>query len=618
MKCYTTALVVLFAVNGSLDGGEPTRSTRAKNHAVIIDPFAADPYVSAKPAPQEKVSHRWLLGTAITLKPRKTTYFLGENVLLDYTISYKGDGRLSVWNPHGLRSEYCHLVVTEEAGKRVPQSTLNYDEGGSGDSVLRRGQSATLTIPLMRFCRLEKPGVYRVRAAFDLGWSKGDYSQQGAMDIPENDPRWTETSIVLVMPDAAQSRQVVEHMHRMRVNAQDHRVGCWEPPDYADFTCLQYPVYLPILMELVTGKDGDEKALTGIAHVPTVEATQALVRLLKHPNKAFALQAAGALNDRLPEPQPAKRGERTNPVELKDADPELVKHTWRGDLATPVRQFAVGVLSESGPTPLRCGAFMLEAVGTAEDIPALTAALDRSILVMEGAKAKSPEEFDPQPISPARQSFADLVRAVAALAARGAQPPPNPSTSGEIIHFLLAIAERNDFRPSGWEKWWGDWVGHGSPYVREVALFNSPRPLPESLHEQSQTGLRTLIAATKEPSVVFRAAQVAFDQKIPADEILGMLVDRLDSPALFRYLYAFMADILRTGKPEQLWWYCMPDPTQAQAVSAKTAWKRFLKENGQAIREGKRFYLGDFETVPGIPMPEPEAPDTGQVTRPNK
>lgn len=320
MNTSVNCVVILILMGGAPGEGETRSSPPAKSAAAIADPLAAEPSAETKPRQEERF-YRFLPGTKISLKPRKDKYFLGENILLDYRVLYEGEGRVDVWNPDGLRSDYCHVMATNQAGQRVPECTMRFDEGGSGGSVLRRGVSDTLTIPLMRFCRLEKPGVYRVRAAFDLGWSKGDYSQPGAPAVPENDPRWAETSIIVAMPDDVQARRVVEHMRQLRSAAHDAHPDCWNPSDYADFTCLQYPVYLPILEELATGNGGDEEALTGIAHIPAPEATEALVRLLKHPNKAFALKVAGALNDRLPEPQAAQRGKRSNPVRLADADP---------------------------------------------------------------------------------------------------------------------------------------------------------------------------------------------------------------------------------------------------------------------------------------------------------
>jgi len=536
---------------------------------------------------QEKVIRGFVPGTKITLKPRKDKYFLGENILLDYRISYDGDGALDVRWISGLRTVYSSVIATDQAGNRVPESTLKFDCTGGGGTSLRRGASIALTIPLMRYCRFEKPGTYRVRVAYNLGWSKGDYGTWAQPAVPQDDPRWAETTILLAMPDAVQAREIVESMRRLRsdVGCYRHLSGFYQMSDFADFVCLQYPVYLPILEELAAGKDGDTKALIGIAHIPTPEATDLLIRLLKHPNREFALKVAGALYDRLPEPQATPGRERKNPIEAEDADPQLVKQAWRNDFAPPVREFACKMLNEKEPMSLQCAAFALEAIGTADDIPSLIAALDKIIPVVERTRP----EMSIGKISPSRKACMDLVCAVEALAGRGVEPTVDPQTPGEIIHFVLAVKQRKDFRPAGWEKRCADWVRAGTPYVREVVLFNAPQPLPETLLEQYQTGVRKVIATTKEWTDIGPTVQVALNLKIPVDEILGMLVDRLDSPELYPYLLTCLRDLLETGKHEHLYDACPPHHSQEEIATAKAAWKRFLQEHRQAIREGRHF-----------------------------
>ena len=47
-----------------------------------------------------------------------------------------------------------------------------------------------------------------------------------------------------------------------------------------------------------------------------------------------------------------------------------------------------------------------------------------------------------------------------------------------------------------------------------------------------------------------------------------------------------------TGCPELAFY-----PGQEKAASVKAAWKRFLKEHGPAIREGKHFSYADYSTL---------------------
>ena len=100
----------------------------------------------------------------------------GQNILLDYRISYDGGATLEVSKIDGSRTETCHVTATDQAGKPAAASTLAFDYQGAGEPVDWRGDSTTLTIPLMRYCRFEKPGTYRVRIAHELGWSPGGVS----------------------------------------------------------------------------------------------------------------------------------------------------------------------------------------------------------------------------------------------------------------------------------------------------------------------------------------------------------------------------------------------------------------------------------------------------------
>ena len=257
----------------------------------------------------------FLPGTQITVKPRKDKYFLGENILLDYQISYDGDGMIEVENGSGYGS---FATATDAAGNPVPESTLPFGSGGSGGGPVWRDRMATITMPLMRYCRFEKPGEYRVRVIYDLGWSKRDDSEKVLRAAPKDDPRWAETTVVLAMPDADQARQVVDHMHRLRTDADyyQHNGYFFHLSDFADFTCLQYPVYLPILEELAAAKDGDAKALMGIAHIPTTDATEALIRLLKHPEPGIRPQGRRRCTTGFPSrraPRRASGGIRSRP-----------------------------------------------------------------------------------------------------------------------------------------------------------------------------------------------------------------------------------------------------------------------------------------------------------------
>jgi hypothetical protein len=161
-------------------------------------------------AAEETVHRQFVPGTKITLKARKAQYFLGENILLDYRIEYHGEDALEVDTINGLGSPDCTVVVLDADGKKAPASTRPFRSTGQSGRWLRRGDFQCFTIPLSYYCRLEKPGIYRIRAAHNLLWSDRKVA------IGERDSRWAETTVEIIMPDDAQARKVVEQMLRAK------------------------------------------------------------------------------------------------------------------------------------------------------------------------------------------------------------------------------------------------------------------------------------------------------------------------------------------------------------------------------------------------------------------
>jgi hypothetical protein len=181
--------------------------------------------------------------------------------------------------------------------------------------------------------------------------------------------------------------------------------------------------------------------------------------------------------------------------------------------------------------------------------------------------------------------------AVEAMAGRGVDPKAAPQTPGEIIHFIATLKQRKDFRPKDWEKRCRDWVANESPYVREFVLFNTPRPLPGSLLDTYRDGTRKVIATTHDQTMIHLAVRGALELKIPVDELLGMLVGRVDSeePQLYAHIYSCLRDLLETGAHENADWACTPHLGKKELAVMRARWRQFLKDQGQAVRNGKRF-----------------------------
>ncbi len=569
----------------------PQRET----NVIACDETPYDPFTAAPMEPPPLVAIP--TDVTISLEARKNEYFLGENILMDYRVSYKGDGTVTVGFGTGVDdNQLCAAVANNRAGDIVPQCRLKCSSGGHGGRVLRRGDTMTFTIPVMRYCAFEKPGRYRVRVIAHLGWSN-DRSVAELETRPASDPRWAETTVDLVMPDADQARKVVTQMRGEARGVPERfypKDGNRGVPDYADFSCLRYPVYLPILRELAEGREGYTNVLAGIANTRGPEATRELGRLLKHPDTAFVLNVAGALSERLPEPEEAVQRVRCIPNHIQDIDPQFGKDSWQAEFSVPVRDFATAAIRVKYPEWVRCGAFMLEAVGTANDMPAIISAIDATV-PLAGTRGGFQDEEPLDPDCPMRQACEDLVFAAEAIAYRGALPLLEPRTSGEIVSYLAALRQQKKFRPKDWQELWRSWVRRGPAFVRQTALFRAVNPLPDELRQDFWSATREVIADSRNPSVIRLAADEALSRKFPPDQVLETLVDRLDTTPLFQYVYAFLNDIAQTGRAGDVRWECVAVPTAASLKTEKEAWKRFLKENGDRIRCGYRFSAFDIE-----------------------
>jgi hypothetical protein len=408
----------------------------------------------------------------------------------------------------------------------------------------------------------------------------------------------------------------VEEMLRAKEDIDDMRPATWEMDDFADFAGLRYPVYLPILEKMVVDEEGDVRVLRGITHNSTPEATVALFRLMKNADNKRLQTIASALCDRLPVSRVLKRPTRAdtiNPIAIVDADPELVKPAWHPGHAIPMRRCARELLTSEDPELIRSGAFILEAIGTRDDLLALLAAANRLVHLTEIAPLPLYIGY----LVPIRVACSDVIHAIEMLTALGVEPVARPQTPGEIIHFMLMLKQRKDFRPANWEKLCRDWVQLESPFIREFVLFNTPRPVPDSLLVTYRTAVRKLIAATNHEAVIHNAVRTALQLKIPVDEVLGMLVDRLnvkvqlsyphllvgqlvevpdyDEVAFYHSLYNCLFDLIQTGKHDQDFLLCTRFPDKKTMAQMKANWKRFLKEYGPAIRNGKVFDLLDKE-----------------------
>ncbi len=389
-------------------------------------------------------------------------YFLGENMVIHFFVENCGHEGFSIELGGDYRGASRHLrfsvTATDTQGQEVPDpDPSGFCMGGLGGNLgVKPGEKHIESLPLLRYCRFEKAGVYRLRVAHDFGWRS---TKERKLPVAE-------ATITLVEPNAEQARKVVEEMYLRKENGDRQPVS-------ADFSTLAYPVYLPLLVPRAA--KGDEHALEALGNIPTPEATAALIRLLDHKDAAFARQAAQTLNLRLPDPQlDGKIGGR-NPFEnAHEAHRRwLCERSWRPEFAPAVRKAGRELLLvRVDRVSLDCGAFILECLGEKEDLPSLAKALDWA--VFRRNKQPLEEGIYPRP----RGACQELLRTARMMSQRGISPPIPPRSSGEMILFATSIGARPQFRPADWEAIYARLLQAELPFVREVGLSNLPLPLP--------------------------------------------------------------------------------------------------------------------------------------------
>jgi HEAT repeat protein len=522
----------------------------------------------------------------------KQTCFLGEVVILRYTIentgekeffaNFGGDYRGSV------RSLRFRVTVTNPDGKTLPDPhPSGFCMGGiSSNWRVKPGEKTEMKLMLHRYARIDKAGKYKVRVYHDLGWTETEDRK-----IPH-----PETEVELVMPDGEQAGQVLKSM----LNVKDPT---------PDFTALRYSVYLPHL--LAHAKKGEQKVLTSLCRIPIPEATKVLIELLASSDGDFAVKVAGALNYRLPDPQlEGKLPGRSMFIDgSEDERTYVIKKSWKPEFREPVRREAKKLLKRSDTSPLYLGAFMLECVGKKEDMPALIGALDTA--VKKTITLLKEKGIYPRP----RGACGELLRALKMLLARGALVPKEPQSPGEIVVFLGALKESEEFRPEGWHNKLEKFLKHEIAYVRERALVAAPPKVPQSILkiipsfindkdidvriEACRLAGRTKAPELKEPLLeilrtekeqqLLSAASSAAYHLCQRVELYRIWVSRLEEPKIGREALNHLCSIVKwqssgsDGSPS----------TPEVMKKAQVLWSEFLKEHAEEINAGKRYKMGD-------------------------
>jgi len=195
--------------------------------------ITASPFLSQSPA------------TRIILTSASPTYFLGENVLINYcfenvsappvTITFGGDYR------GASRSQNFKVTVTDSSGTTIPDpDPSGASMGGLGNTFpIEIGRRWCQSLPLMRYVRIDEPGEYDIRVLHNLGFPAGQ-APEGRMKIR------------LTMPTEAQAEAIVAATLALPQDSGIHMGMLSEA--FADYSAMRYGVYLaPLLRRAEAG-----------------------------------------------------------------------------------------------------------------------------------------------------------------------------------------------------------------------------------------------------------------------------------------------------------------------------------------------------------------------------
>ena len=554
-------------------------------------------------------------GARVSLLLDKPVHLLGENVLVQFCIENAGEEPFKVDTGGDYRGTSRHtrfrVTAVGEDGEAVPDPdphAANRCMGGmGGPRELKPGEQDVHSLPLIRYCRIERPGVYTIRVSHDLGWR----------ETPERKRPVAEAKLELAMPTPEQARGVVDAMARLKNDG-----GVWgkRRAPYPDLTALAHPVYLPILFERAKGGRAD--AVQGMARIPTLEATRALLELLGHENPKVVMKTAELLQMRLPSP-PGTQPSRRQFSYMERQREYFVPRCWRAELAPAVREHARRLLLRGDPDGLSRGAELLTSVGSGGDIVAVARALDQAAAALEPTPSEGhARPSADSPYERARRPCETLMRLVGTLARDGFHLPYPPSTPGEALIFARGIGLRQEFRPKGWQAELAKALQHPLPFVRRTALENLPQPVPEPyvklIGECLGNADRDVLVAACKTAVRAKATELrgrvldvvrnARDHWLlwQADDAARALGGRLESMRIL----AMRLDEGGIG-PECMWRLINGFVTgtngssasglnAADAPALKAQWLKFLQDHAEAVTAGKRFEIGDPALTPDL------------------
>lgn len=568
-------------------------------------------------------------GARVTLEPRRTDYFLGENIIADFRVENASETpfSISVGGDYrgGTRADRFKVSARDAAGQAVadPSPTENNFGGLGGSTSLKAGQFWTQTLALLPYLRFETAGEYQITARHDFGWQP----------TPERPLPIASATIRLQMPSAAQARQIVGEMEALP-QRESVLNGQRNPREWADFSALRFPVYLPIIAPKI--RAGDARTLPSVAGLETPEATRFLIELLDA-KPEIARQAAQYLTARLPindaDPLiPAALAANPQIQAFAQARRERVERSWRPEFAAPALDYARRALESDDREMLRLGAHLMMNLGRAAEYPLVIAALNRRLeqtVAHRRWQYVGDERDNDNDGWQLQDDCLSLIRAALQIRWRDAATPPGDTFKAQTTAADIAVEiVRMKTDPARLELAWGEraapFLRHRVPFVRQLALESLTPPydlksrpvviMPTELAPAVRAQMPALLA---DSDVSVRVAAVTLagasrDRSLAADVLknlkqtrnswdvapanlaareLGVAVraaqiwaNRLEQPKMFRLAIDSLIE-LTTGRG--LSGYSTKDAEQGAIFLPR--WRQFLHQNSAALDAGKTF-----------------------------
>ena len=502
----------------------------------------------------------WSEGARVTLQSDRSSYFLGENVLLHFCVENLGNDPISVdmggdyrGAPRSLRFK---VKAFDDQGRLLedPHPDPLCFGGLGGKTEIKPGKAFVASLALAHYRRIPKAGRYHIVVSHDLGWKQ---------------PGSASTDLEYKQPDPQQAEEIVQAMARTPLN----RGVSWgqRTPAYRDFWTLSYPFYLEPLEKLAASQP---EALVGIGQIPTTEAVPSLLTLASNPK--LKLEAARQLCLRLPE-----RGKKSS---------RLVRLGWSPAYIWPVTALARDLIERSDESICQ-GAYILARIGQADDLPALLKCLDRHL---------------PHVLAYPRPAGAgyELERAVAALPC----PKKFPTSSKGGAWLLKKLLQRP--QPALIERGLQDAAGR----VRELAVLAIPpgqeklyllglKPMLQDADPGVQVAVCSKLAGDAAILPLLRATHDEWVLRAAAGACAGrhrwqcaqVLCERLVERERWLTVYQLLADQTMTrvsGNSSN------GTPEDAELKELRARWRQFLADHKAELEAGKT-----FERLPGELIP---------------